>query len=169
MIQTINSFTQIKINYTKTLVICDIDETVITFDSGKDFCAKLAEEMGDSFEQIFQMYKCINKPTQTDPTGFNELVNKLKLTQNNLIFLTARNESATKKTKSDLNGAGLDYDAQPVYYTNNLISKGEYIKSNIKLDDYQRVIFIDDYPSYIQSVIELNPQIECYLFKKNCI
>jgi hypothetical protein len=166
--KTISSFTQINITNLKTLVICDIDETVVTFSNGIDFCRKLADEMNDEFEQIFRMYKNIKNPVQTDPTGFNELLNKIKVNQGQLIFLTARNESATKKTKSDLDGSGLDYEAQPVHYTNNLISKGEYIKSNIKLDDYEKVIFIDDYTSYIQTVIDLNPQIECYLFKKNC-
>lgn len=164
--QTINSFTQIDIPNVKTLVICDIDETAITFDAGIDFCRGLADELNEPFDQIFQMYKSINKPTQTDPEGLAELVDKIKLSQGQLMFLTARNELSHKKTKSDLDSSGLNYEAQPVHYTNNLISKGEYIKTNIKLDDYEKIIFIDDYPSYIQTVLKSNPQIECYLFKK---
>jgi len=92
------------------------------------------------------------------------LTKSINLFQEQIKFLTARNELSYTKTKSDFTSCGLDYNAQLVHYTNNLISKGEYIKLNIKLDEYEKIIFIDDYPSYIQSVIDLNPQIECYLF-----
>ena len=46
------------------------------------------------------------------------------------------------------------------------MTKGEYIKANINLSQFDNVIFIDDYQSSIASVQALFPEIKCYLFKR---
>jgi hypothetical protein len=167
MYKVISSFDCININGSRPLVICDIDETVITFANGIKTCQTLAQELGEKdFNYIYNLYKTIKPPIQTDPEGFDRLKNRLNQSgiSENLMFLTARNELSIQKTAEHFTQVGLDYNAQPVHYTNNQITKGEYICRNINLDDYDQIIFIDDYPSYIQSVLEHLPQIECYLF-----
>jgi acid phosphatase class B len=173
MLQSINSFDQIKIIGEKPLIICDIDETVITFSTGIDLCHKLTQEIvclendfnfNKEFTYIYKLYKLINPPVQTDPIGFSKLINKIDQIQGQLVFLTARNKSSIEKTRSDFEKSGLDYNYKPVYYTNNSISKGEYIKSNIKLDEYDQIIFIDDNFININTVINFIPQAYCYLF-----
>lgn len=166
---TIRSFDNVEITGSCPLVICDIDETLITFANGKKKCHEIAQDFNlesnlNDFSYIYNLYKLTYPPIQTDPSGFARLVSRLAQANGKLIFLTARSESTSEKTRIHFKQVGLNYDSQPVHYTNNEITKGEYIHKNINLDGYDQVIFIDDYPSYIKSVMNYNPQIQCYLF-----
>jgi hypothetical protein len=92
------------------------------------------------------------------------MVKKIKECNGKLLFLTARNKSNHNKTKQNLTQIGITYNDNDIHYTNNTISKGEYIKNNINVNDWDEIIFIDDYSTYIKSVSDLFPQIICYNF-----
>lgn len=175
-IKQINSFEQIFIDgKSKPLVICDIDETILTFDNGIEFCNNLVNELDIDFNSVdkikefdhaFSMYKSIRNPIHTDSKGFDQMYKTVLEQNGKIIFLTARNEKSEKKTRKDLESVGLKYNCFEVHYTNNAVTKGDYIKQNISLDGFDQIIFIDDYLSYIDSVKLACPQIQCYLFKK---
>ena len=110
------------------------------------------------------MYKHVHKPTPTDNDGFINMMNKISMTNSKLMFLTARTKNYDKTTQKQFNDINiLSYD-YGIHYTEAKITKGEYIKQNINIEEWDEVIFIDDYLSYIQSVKTLFPQIKCYNF-----
>ena len=184
MFITINSFNQIKLGNKKSLVICDIDETLLYWNKkSKDFYHMVIDDYNminndcnltdDKIEKealyFLNMYKCIFSPTMTDSDGFNNLLNNINsVSGSKIIFLTARTNdpvSNNKYTRKHFKENGLEYDNFEIHYTNNLISKGEYINANIDLKDYDEIIFIDDYETYIKSVKDIFPNIICYKFQ----
>lgn len=177
MYKTISKFSQVELSGQKTLVICDIDKTLLYWEpkDPADFYPMLKEDFPEltqeeihkeALEWVETYYRIKGKPIPTDLDGFVGMVNKIKhLTDSKLIFLTARNESTSKYTEKNFKDIGLNYTDYQVHYTNNTISKGEFIKSKIDLTGYDQVIFIDDYESYIQTVNDLVPHIVCYKFE----
>lgn len=175
--QTINSFNQVPINLTNTLIICDIDDTLLYF-----------PELGpNKYNQIFDYYfstspdleTAIDKttvcwsnlfgstlPTHTDINGFKTLLQKLHLYNGGLCFLTARpsHESNIEFTRKNFRSLQLNYDEFKVYYSYT-IPKGEYIKSNIDLRSYTNIIFIDDMDYNLVNVKSIfGNRIQCYKF-----
>lgn len=185
MFTTINSFDKIQLTNPKSLVICDIDETLLYWNKkSKDFYhivrddynilnkntnSLTEEQLEKEAEEFLQMYKSIFQPKMTDTDGFNNLLNKINsFTGSKIIFLTARTcdkVTNNKFTRKHFETIGLVYDDYEIHYTNNLISKGEYIKSYINLTEYNDIFFIDDYESYIKTVKDIFPTIKCYKFE----
>lgn len=111
------------------------------------------------YQKIHNTIKC------TDLEGFLNLLEKIKNTNSELIFLTTRNSSSDKWTRKNIKDIGIKCDNIQFHYTNDKISKGEYIKNNLKLDFYSDIIFIDDYECYIQTVKEFISHYRCYKFE----
>jgi len=175
MYKTINSFNQIDLN-TKTLVICDIDNTLLYQKSErtlkeiyeifqKDFDDLPKEEFEKEVKEMYQISKSMAKPKCSDFDGFNNLVKKVNELDGKIIFLTARNSTSSAWTKRQFEIIGINYDNFNVHYTNNSITKGNYIKNNIDTNEYENTIFIDDYESYISTVNEHDKNIICYKFE----
>lgn len=184
----ISTFDCVKIsNNTKPLVICDIDETLLYFDRSYDKYYKMMKEDNPYFpekeikelaQEMYNMSIVVLKAQHTDYDGFVNMFNKVKKLNGKIIFLTARNSSSDKMTKKHLKDVGINdlFESETeieIHYTNNAVSKGEYIKNNIvptivKENDFTQIIFIDDYESYIQTILEhfLQGEIECYLFER---
>lgn len=170
----INSFDSINITKQNTLVICDIDNTLLYWKKKSSELYYLVDEMYPECSpeekerqanSFLNMYKNINPPTHTDLEGFDRLVKRIENMSSQLVFLTARQKISEKFTKKNLNSIGIDPDKYPIHYTDNFITKGEYIKNFIETDKYSEIIFIDDYDSYILSVLHLFPTIICYKFE----
>ena len=173
MFEIINSFNQIDINNTKTLVICDIDETFISWKKKpEDFVNMLISDFPDSSKEeilndsnyMHNIYINMYKPVLTDLDGFTNLLNKIDSTCSEIIFLTARSSTNKNFTLKNLNDVGFSHFIDKIHYTDNLISKGEYIKNNIDLSMYNQIIFIDDKELFIKSVNDYFPHIICYKF-----
>jgi len=134
-----------------------------------DFPEFTQEQIEKEALDFLNMYKIIFQPKITDPDGFSNLKKKIKLlSESKMIFLTARTsdlKNDNRYTRKHFETIELDYNDWDVHYTNNLISKGEYIKKNIKLEEYDEIIFIDDYESYIKHVKDIFPHINCYKFE----
>ncbi len=178
MVETISTFNSVEINKERSLVICDIDDTIMYYPKNEilSHCKSIVQEVFpdlDETHELYQkelkelidMYKIIKSPKHTDFDGFIKMVNRIKNLGGNLVFLTARNESSIKITTKQFGQIGLNYNDYRVYYTNNEITKGRYIKENIDLSMYNDVIFIDDYESYIQTVLDEFSFIRCYKFQ----
>lgn len=169
MFTTISSFNQIKIEKKNTLVLCDIDDTLLYFPGCDEKCHEILKDLfkvnnnlNYDYEllKLKNMYRLINEPRHTDYIGFINMIKKI----DKLEFLTARSQSYDEITQRQFKKLNIDNYNFKIHYTNNQISKGEYIKQNINLDKWEEVIFIDDYPSYIETVYNLYPQIKCYNF-----
>lgn len=173
MNKQISSFNEIQITKTNTLILCDIDNTVLYYPDCVNKCLEIMkdfnnnfpdEEFHKEFNDICNIYKTINKPTHTDYDGYINMVNKIKEYSGKLLFLTARNNLSHNRTKKKLLDIGILCNNNDIHYTNNTITKGEYIKNNINVNEWDEIIFIDDYLSYIKSVSDIFPQIICYNF-----
>ncbi len=178
----IKSFNQIQITNPNTLVICDIDKTLLYWNKKpEDFYSMVMgndpiqthnkykltqEQIHNEALDFLNMYMGIFPPTHTDLDGFTILQEQIKQTNSKLIFLTARTKSTSETwTKKNFKDIGLDYDTYQVHYTDNIISKGDYINLRIDTTPHTDVIFIDDLDFHVESVCKLNSNIKCYQFE----
>ena len=106
----INTFNDVEIKL-NTLVICDIDETALYFDRSYDKYYKMMkndhpdfpeEEIQDLAKGMYDLSVMILPALSTDVEGFKKMLEIIKQTNSELIFLTARDKSSDKKTKKDL-------------------------------------------------------------------
>lgn len=176
-IPIINSFKSVAFEENKKpLVICDIDHTLIkcAFDFHKiySFLGGGVKYNPDYLVLHQDTVDFINRAynngfvMQTDPEGFKAMLEKVENMGGKLIFLTARGRGFHQKTINDLSNAGLNgLDRFELHYTNNEISKGEYLKKLGIVSQFEHVSFIDDNISFLASVYTIFPQINCYLFK----
>jgi len=171
----IQSFNEIPIG-DNSLVICDIDDTLIKSKKCLSYFYKIVEEDFIAFpnwpkelilKDACDMQHLHNQMfgfDHTDSDGFFFMCDKIKKSSSQLVFLTARDVKSENFTRKNFQSVGLDYDNFPVYYTNNEIFKGQYILSNINFSSYSNIIFIDDCDVQLNSVIECFPQAQCYKF-----
>lgn len=147
-----SSFDHIRLSKFNPLVLCDIDDTLLTMDT--------IYHLGQS-HPITLTYQY--KAKHTDYDGFQRLVYRVKQLGGELQFLTARDKEFHASTRSHFDEIGINYDSFQIHYT-NANPKGEYIKNNIDLSKYGEVIFIDDRDSFLANVKRHHPQIKCYKF-----
>lgn len=155
------------------IVICDIDLTFI----------RPTENYIDIYNQMKPLYsdpKQLNKVVcdmlnssidfgvvkHTDYEGFLKMLERINLLEGKFLFLTARSASFHEKTINDLKTAGLQNPEEfEIHYTGNLITKGQYILIHNLLQGYDHHVFIDDYPYFLESALQIYPDMNCYLFK----
>jgi hypothetical protein len=165
----------------RTLILCDIDETLIKWDKTPyDFYNQALlmmrrtgltsnevsqEAFAESFaRQLYHHYRQNSPPIPTDRAGFESLMFRVSLNPGSeIMFLTARG-NVNGITRKDLERIGLDPDKFEIHFTANRISKGEYIKEKIDLTIFDDVFFIDDLRENIQSVVEHCPTVKCFQF-----
>jgi hypothetical protein len=150
--QNIETFDRIRLSKFNPLVLCDIDDTLLTMDTVYQL---------DPTKPVPLKIEYV--PTHTDYHGFNRLVYRVKQMGGELQFLTARDKEFHAFTRSNFDTIGVDYDSFKIHYT-NANPKGEYIKKNIDLSKYGEVIFIDDRELFLENVKRHHPQIICYKF-----
>jgi hypothetical protein len=169
MERIIHSFNQVVIKGTQPLILCDIDDTLLRWEqSVEDVYNNIRmtnphldnSKLEIIAENYYSVYRNRTPPTPIDSPGFNALL--ARLDGGKLMFLTARTPS--HHTRDDLNNIGLQHHMFDIHFTANKITKGDYIKKYIDLSRYNDIIFIDDNPEYINSVLIHIPTIRCYLF-----
>jgi hypothetical protein len=177
--QKITSFANI-VKKNKTLVICDIDETIMHFTNGTEQVndnwwdqkkQQYMETLGcdsktagaHAYQEWHELVKT-TKPQFTDSKGFVKMLDKLNKKNSDIIFLTARKQDTRDLTHQHLTMLNIDPNGFELHFT-SLNPKGPYIKSNIDINKYKQIIFIDDAKHNLDSVYEtFNGQIECYHF-----
>lgn len=172
----INKFNSVRFKKdTKPLVICDIDDTVICpvlnydyyYHKLKDRYTDISE-LNRSIHQMLDMDISHGFMMQTDKKGFAFMRYIIHQLGGKLVFLTARGQCYHNKTIQDLKSAGLDQAEQfEIYYTNNNISKAEFIHTHLsdQMANHEHIIFIDDQKQNIEKIISSHPNIHCYLFQ----
>ena len=157
---SVKSFKDIPIQR-NTLVLCDIDDTVIVFEKlGKTWWR---ERFDDYYERthdydlsdkevlkewVHQIQK--NEPVQVDEAGFTDFMERINATGSILVFVTARTSDLADLTIAHLKQVGIT-PKTAIHYTNNE-SKGDYIANVLDFDDFDHVIFIDDMEHNVNSV-----------------
>ena len=180
LLTAIKTFNDVNLNnVSKPLVICDIDHTFIRCSYGLDHFRKILNDDVNNLPNIATTNLDLDKEAidlmntaynmgfvkQTDPNGFKNMLQKIEQNGGKLIFLTARGIISHEKTIKDFRRAGFENPENfDIHYTNNEMTKGEYIKKTNLTDGYEHISFIDDYPSFIASVHHHFPNIQCYLF-----
>lgn len=170
----INTFKSINLpENLKPIVICDIDKTFIR--PARDYIDiynQIKPEYSDpkELDQIVNdmLYTSltVGMVKQTDSEGFKKMLERINQLGGKFLFLTARSSLAHEKTINDLKKAGLENPEQfEIHYTGNQITKGNYIQRHNLLQGYNHHIFIDDYPHFLESALQIYPNMNCYLFK----
>lgn len=176
-IKTISLFNDVTIRKEKTLILCDIDDTVIAYDKNFDFFYNSVKNRPNMHVQLYTEaelqqyaytkyvdYRRKTTPTHCDYNGFKYIESILKNTGGEIMFLTARDAFSSVITRNQFTQIGLNYDDYRVHYTSSKVNKGYYINKYIDIKKYNDVIFIDDLPANIESVSLLCPEITCYRF-----
>lgn len=171
--ETVHSFKPIQKKIKdNTLVICDIDDTLLYFtDIKKNMFEKFIklfpyiENKEENFEKMYSKNFVNDKAKSTDIKGFKKLTELLLENKGNLIFLTSRHEDTHYCLKQQFLDIGLNSSFFSVYYTNNTMDKGTFIKNHINYTFYKKCLFIDNELFNVNDVIEKCPSIECILFE----
>ena len=177
----INSFEQIDIKHPNTLVICDIDDTLLYFPGmgPKKYNEILSHYMSLCFQDFqtaseytsnyWEKLFLTTEPMHTDKLGFYNLLYRLNENNSGLCFLTARpgHESNIEYTRQNFKSLNLNYDEFVVFYSHKT-PKGEYIKTSIDVSKYTNIIFIDDLNQNLSNVkLTFGDNVQCYKFKHN--
>ena len=170
---SVKSFKEIPIQR-NTLVLCDIDDTVIVFEKlGKKWWR---ERFDDYYERtrnydisdqevlkewVHQIQK--DEPVHVDEAGFTDFMERINATGSILVFVTARSSDLADLTISHLKQVGIT-PKTAIHYTNNE-SKGDYIANVLDFDDFEHVVFIDDMEHNVNSVERVfGDKVTTYLF-----
>ena len=172
----IKSFNNVIVNKKKTLVICDIDDTILRYEKNINYfydvihkwCPEFSNDECVSYaNMLYSTYTKKSKPYHTDYNGFISLMYKLIDKDSKLIFLTARNNEAIDITIKEFTDIRVNYNYFEVYYTNNEMSKGGYCKKYIDLTNINELIMIDDREENLLYMKKYFPLCKCYKYKSN--
>lgn len=161
MFRKVSSFTEILplITRSNTIVVCDIDDTVIV--------PVLRTSL---FQGLGRMSLYDVQPT--DKHGFGLLYDCLhrEMINGKLVFLTARDQEDDRQTRDDLTILGLPRPVHEldIYYTNNVWLKGEFMVRYMRhIIGDKPVIFIDDRIDQLSSVLKWYPYATCIQYIHN--
>jgi len=177
-LNVVRSFYSVAQNFVdRPLVICDIDHTLFRCSKPlhhyTEFLQKLYSEryrfpVNVEEEALNLMHRayCDGFIQQTDPAGFRHMVERIEELGGRIVFLTARNIYSHARTLEDFRKVGFEHpETFDIHYTNNVITKGDYIKC-MQLDSgFDHVYFIDDQHGYLESVQRECPHIHCFQFQ----
>jgi len=160
----INTFSNINISQ-NTLILCDIDDTILKFDNINQIWWKnrfnyyysLSNNYDDADLQVLNEwidYIEINNPKFTDKNGFIKLLHKINKTNSEIIFITARESYLEKLTQKHFEYVNLSSFNYKIYHIGD-VSKGTFINLNFDIEKYSNVIFIDDLDKNLESVYEI--------------
>jgi len=150
----INSFNNIPIQQ-NTLLLCDIDETLLTNKS-----VSLVPNQNNK-----PTIK-LNLPKYTDKNGFINLLQKLHETNSQIYFITSRNIKYFEFTRRQFKVLGLNIENFPVYFCGDN-PKGLIIKQIENINNFDNIIFVDDLKYNLKNVKhELGDRVKCFLFQR---
>ncbi len=153
MTQTIKNYDEIIINE-NTFVMMDIDDTTIKFEKlNKNWWKDNEPNSLEKWLKIIQE----DKPILLDEIEFFKLLDKIKVTNSELIFITARYNTLDELTYQQLIHCGIPIKKEQIYHS---YPKGkkilEIIENKIKETKeskekvIQNIIFIDDHLDNIE-------------------
>lgn len=173
--QTISTFTNIQL-YENTLVILDIDETLLRYENIDKKWWK------DRFNYYYNIHNHSEKsdectindwldfiktsnPTHTDKEGFVDLEKRIDDLNCKLIFVTARNKELEAITHTHFDH--LEIKNKEIYFTSGE-NKAHTIENVINkyLRKHEHVIFVDDLDTNLNDVNQhFENKIKCFKFE----
>jgi len=157
-----------------TLIILDIDDTIIKFNSmGKTWWEDILHDYEQhhdkqtAYQLAYDDWKAmINKdtPELLDHELFMDLLDRIERTNSKLILLTARESTMKEITLKNLKDCGIHIDPNDVYHSS---FKGEIVKDLYETYKANQFIFVDDLLKNIEDVITTMKtyKIDCYLME----
>lgn len=175
--KTISSFKTISI-FPKTLVLCDIDETVLRYSNidaswWNNKIQNYYLETGSYLEadrKAYLEWKDIihrETPEHTDASGFKQFIDSVYSLGGELVFVTARQDYMEDLTRSHLKKVIGYMDRQFKLWICGDKSKGTVIDNMIdSREKYNKLIFIDDNQKHLAAVYNVfGNQIDYYKFE----
>lgn len=175
--KTISSFQTIPI-YPKTLVLCDIDETILRFNGidAKWWNNKIEKyylETNSYMEADRKAYlewkEIVHRelPEHTDANGFKHFIEQVYTLGGELVFVTARQHYMEELTRSHLKKVIGDMGSQFKLWICGDKSKGIVIDNMIEdIKRYNKLVFIDDNEKHLNAVYNVfGNQIDYYRFE----
>jgi len=175
-----------------TLVLCDIDDTLLRFEKSLLDCyddtvetihsiAETCNMSNDILESClidkdnimkialnkYHHHQLATEPKHNDETGFQNMIGEIKRKNSSLAFLTARPKTSDWLTMEHFRVLGIRYDEYVVYYASSNISKSKYLLEHLgEMGNYVNVIVIDDKREILEEIDEDFPNIETYWMTK---
>ena len=147
-----------------SLVIMDLDETLIHFDDMYDKWwddnLKYANEL-EVYRRWVQLIS-FNVPVMLDVYEFNNLLIRIRRTNSRLVILTARSPKLCEITLQQLVYCNIILPLDDIYFSSN---KGRMAHSIKRKYTYTNIIFVDDKKSNIADVKIWLPDTICYHIK----
>ncbi len=172
----INTFFDVEVK-PKTLVMCDIDNTLLTWRKKWDefvnepyvasyFPFTNAQIIRDIKHRKYTEYCANTPPEPTDYHGFRDLDQRVERSGGELVFVTARWKESEQHTRTQLRMLGFR-DNYRIHYTDGSHDKGSYITNNINTSRFNHCVFIDDLTQVLDTVKHQHPYVRCYRFISN--
>jgi hypothetical protein len=154
MIKHINSFSEINTIKPETLLVLDIDDTVMSFpDISKKWWSETyhkfinenynKENAYNKTNSLWIDYIIKSKPILNDEKNFLNLLEQISINKCDLIFLTARDNSLSELTVKQLNECNLNVNPMKIFYSKYKGNELEYI-IKIIYPNIKNIIFVDD-------------------------
>lgn len=152
MINNISSFSEISRPKSNTLIVLDIDETIITFPTiDKNWWTNTYtllypiyyENTQAQIEMLWNEYVSNIQPKVLDSINLFNFLNESKKNNCDIIFLTARYKSMSLQTLNHLKHVNIIIDPSRIFYNKN---KGQELKNIVinKFRNVKNIIFVDD-------------------------
>lgn len=152
MLKHINNFSQINYIKPNTLVVLDIDETIMTFhkvntdwwnETYNRLLPSYKENTYTQVELIWTDHVSNNNPILLDKDNFSNFLENIKSKNCELILLTARDKSISSLTVTHLKKCGLDIHKSRIFYSRNKGNELKYIVTTM-FPYIQDILFVDD-------------------------
>lgn len=162
MIKYIDTFSKITLPMSNTLIVFDIDETILSFidinkkwwnDNYERLLPIYKENTDEQVELLWIDYVSKNKPILLDEYNFKFFLNSIRY-KCEIILLTARNEKIYELTIKHLNECKLNIHPSRIFFSKNKGKKLQDIVNNI-FPNIKNIIFIDDIEENLISVLNV--------------
>jgi phosphoglycolate phosphatase-like HAD superfamily hydrolase len=144
-----------------SLVILDLDETIIQFDGMYDKWWEDNLKYANDLEVYRRWVQLISftMPSMLDEYEFNQLIRRIRQTNSRLVILTARNAKLCEVTLQQLVYCNIIIPLDDIYFSDK---KGRMAHSIKRRYTYSNVIFVDDRKANIKDVKIWIPDAICY-------
>jgi uncharacterized protein Yka (UPF0111/DUF47 family) len=175
-----------------TLVLCDIDDTLLRFEKSLLDCYDDTIETIHSIAETYKMpndflesslrdkenimkialskyhhHQLVTVPKHNDENGFRSMTGEIKRKNGSLIFLTARPKTSDWLTMEHFRELNIRHDEYIVHYVSSVISKSKYLLEHLgEMGNYVNVIVIDDKREILEEIESEFPNIETYWMTK---
>ena len=171
MINNINSFSEIIRPKSNTLIVLDIDETIINFPLiDKDWWDKTYDKLLPIYKEntqyqtelLWNNYISNIEPRLLDSVNLINFINKSSKNNCQIILLTARDKSISKLTIKQLLKCGFSVHPSRIYYNKNKGIELKHIVQNI-FPDVKDIIFVHD---LYENLINVHSTFNCSKLSK---